>query len=507
MKFVERVLMAVLGFCSAVLLFSLVGIDTLLHPTSFQFTNSYSNRPGFPGRSLQKMVNSSREEATPPLIDPDGAVDTAVRRTSIVSQKSKDEFADLSSWMVEAASRVSLSNILNLLPGGEDVNPSLADLASVEERETDTVWRRFQLGVSSLEMYPASMEVVRDLLKRMQETKIVAVEQKEGGTQLKLIIDFEDGGQALFKPMRFNRSQGTLPNHFYFSDFERHVAEIAAFHLDRLLGFRRAVPVTGRTVNITRDIYSLVDGDLLKTFFISPAGNLCFHGRCSYYCDTSHAICGRPDLLEGSFAAFLPSKDIAPRKTWRSPWRRSYHKRRKAVWETNDDYCEVVKDTYPYNHGRRLLDVVDLHVFDFLMGNMDRHHYETFKAFGNNTFPIHLDHGRGFGRADHDELSILAPLYQCCMIRSSTLSTLLSYNSGPVSLSAAMRRSLSVDPVAPVLLDPHLLALDRRVGVILQVVRECVNKADQPQDVIFVRDELYNNVKPNQPSDDGHFFN
>ena len=93
------------------------------------------------------------------------------------------------------------------------------------------------------------------------------------------------------------------------------------------------------------------------------------------------------------------------------------------------------------------------------------------------------------------------------MIRSSTLSTLLSYNSGPVSLSAAMRRSLSVDPVAPVLLDPHLLALDRRVGVILQVVRECVNKADQPQDVIFVRDELYNNVKPNQPSDDGHFFN
>ena len=36
-----------------------------------------------------------------------------------------------------------------------------------------------------------SMEVVRDLLKRMQETKIVAVEQKEGGTQLKLIIDFE----------------------------------------------------------------------------------------------------------------------------------------------------------------------------------------------------------------------------------------------------------------------------------------------------------------------------
>ena len=26
--------------------------------------------------------------------------------------------------------------------------------------------------------------------------------QKEGGTQLKLIIEFDDGGHALFKPMR-----------------------------------------------------------------------------------------------------------------------------------------------------------------------------------------------------------------------------------------------------------------------------------------------------------------
>lgn len=27
-------------------------------------------------------------------------------------------------------------------------------------------------------------------------------------------------------------------------------------------------------------------------------------------------------------------------------------------------------------------------------GNMDRHHYETFEKFGNNTFLLHLDNGR-----------------------------------------------------------------------------------------------------------------
>jgi hypothetical protein len=28
-------------------------------------------------------------------------------------------------------------------------------------------------------------------------------------------------------------------------------------------------------------------------------------------------------------------------------------------------------------------------------GNLDRHHYETFRAFGNDSIIIHLDHGRG----------------------------------------------------------------------------------------------------------------
>ncbi|KAG8303187.1 osteoclast maturation [Homalodisca vitripennis] len=187
------------------------------------------------------------------------------------------------------------------------------------------------------------------------------------------------------------------------------------------------MPVTGRTLNMTTEIYEIADGELLKTFFISPSNNMCFHGRCSYYCDTSHAVCGSPDTLEGSFAAFLPPKEVAPRKIWRHPWRRSYHKRRKAQWEQESDYCNLVKEIAPYDSGPRLYDLMDMAVFDFLMGNMDRHHYETFRAFDNDTFPLHLDHGRGFGRAYHDELSILAPILQCCLIRDTTLATLLRY--------------------------------------------------------------------------------
>lgn len=74
------------------------------------------------------------------------------------------------------------------------------------------------------------------------------------------------------------------------------------------------MPVVGRVLNMTTEIYDVTEGDILKTFFVSPANNFCFHGKCSYYCDTGHAICGNPDMLEGSFAAFLPSADIAERK-------------------------------------------------------------------------------------------------------------------------------------------------------------------------------------------------
>ena len=95
----------------------------------------------------------------------------------------------------------------------------------------------------------------------------------------------------------------------------------------------------------------------------------------------------------------------------------------------DDNYCEVVRLTGPYNEGRRLPDLMDLAVFDFLTGNMDRHQYETFSLFGNETFPIHLDQGRAFGKTQHDEMSILAPLYQCCLVRRTTLATLMRFYS------------------------------------------------------------------------------
>lgn len=115
-------------------------------------------------------------------------------------------------------------------------------------------------------------------------------------------------------------------------------------------------------------------------------------------------------------------------------------------------------------------------IFDFLMGNMDRHHYETFEKFGNETFIIHLDNGRGFGKHSHDELSILVPLQQCCRIRRSTYLRLQLLAQEEHRLSLLMAEALRADRVAPVLLQPHLEALDRRLRIVLRAVGDCVEK-------------------------------
>ena len=75
-----------------------------------------------------------------------------------------------------------------------------------------------------------------------------------------------------------------------------------------------------------------------------------------------------------------------------------------------------------------------------------------------------------------DDLSILAPIYQCCLFRYSTLEKLFRFYQGPKHLSDLMRDIMSSDPINPVLLERHLVALDRRVKIILKTVYKCIAK-------------------------------
>lgn len=51
-----------------------------------------------------------------------------------------------------------------------------------------------------------------------------------------------------------------------YEGYDRHNAEIAAFHLDRILDYRRAPIVVGRTLNLKTEIMPVASAKLLETF-------------------------------------------------------------------------------------------------------------------------------------------------------------------------------------------------------------------------------------------------
>ncbi|XP_034049243.1 pseudokinase FAM20A [Thalassophryne amazonica] len=360
-------------------------------------------------------------------------------------------------------------------------------------------WLKFHVGINRYALYDRNNPAIPELLQDMQTMKIISADYtqdekalkgecdcskvvKPSGHHLKLALKMKNLAKAMFKPMRQQRDEETSEDVFYFVDYQRHNAEIAAFHLDRILDFRRVPPVVGRRVNISGEVLHLTyNEDLRSVFFVSPAHNTCFFAKCLYMCKTEYAVCGSPDLLEGSLSAYLPGLSIAPRISIPNPWIRSYTFTGKEEWEVNPFYCDNIKQLYPYNSGNRLLNIIDMSIFDFLMGNMDRHHYEIFTKFGDEGFLLHLDNARGFGKYSRDEISILAPLSQCCMIKRSTLARLHLLAQPAYRLSDVMKESLDGDPLRPILTESHFMALDRRLQKVLRVVRRCMRRLGEDE--------------------------
>ena len=61
-------------------------------------------------------------------------------------------------------------------------------------------------------LYTEGSKHVPEVIHNMATQPFLEIEQKDGGTQFKLTVEFPDGGQALLKPMRHPRTQVTMEN-------------------------------------------------------------------------------------------------------------------------------------------------------------------------------------------------------------------------------------------------------------------------------------------------------
>ncbi|TRZ01662.1 hypothetical protein DNTS_006147 [Danionella cerebrum] len=399
-----------------------------------------------------------------------------------------------------------------LLDGGESSFASRRDLRAFRKMEgsltlargaklTHTLqspWEVAGQWVGPREVYPDETPELAAVLNALSSARVERADVGYKGTQLKALLVLDGGQKVVFKPKRYRRDYVVEGEPY--AGYDRHNAEIAAFHLDRILGFRRAPLVVGRFMNLKTEIKPVATDQLLSTFLVH-ANNTCFYGKC-YYCRETEPACADGDVMEGSVTLWLP--DVWPLQKHRHPWGRTYREGKLARWEYDESYCEAVKKMPPYDAGPRLLDVIDTAIFDYLIGNADRHHYESFQDDGGASMLILLDNAKSFGNPALDERSILAPLYQCCIskvskrygeefsitvlhrVRVSTWNRLNLLKGGV--LSSAMLQATAHDPAFPVLTELHLSALDRRLNGILSTVRQCIET--QGTDNTLIEDRL-----------------
>nr|CAD7431447.1 unnamed protein product [Timema monikensis] len=365
--------------------------------------------------------------------------------------------------------------------------------------------------VSSREVLPAQAPQLGSVLRTLCSTRIIRAENAQRGTQLKLMLTLSGNQRAIFKPQWYSRAE--LIDGPVYAGKDRHNAEVAAFHLAVLLGLRRSPLTVGRKVNLRREVMPVATDNLLDTFYQEALGgrdtefrvgdahwwrvsshsfvntrgrwhqgpsntgfaaspttdkrmkislsilgnNTCFYGVC-YYCSPQDPVCAKRDVMEGALIMWLPHGYIL--KKYRNPWQRTYKTDVLARWEVDQQYCDKVKLSrlYASDQGSRLLDIVDSAIFDFLIDNGDRHHYEVFENF-NNSVVLLLDNGK--------------------RLRNSTWRRLQLFTGN--TLGSSLSSLLEHSHIAPVLATTHLQALNRRLMLIFAAVEECLSQHNPSQ--------------------------
>ncbi|XP_026828608.1 glycosaminoglycan xylosylkinase isoform X2 [Ooceraea biroi] len=249
------------------------------------------------------------------------------------------------------------------------------------------------------------------VLEVLRRSNVVRADNAPLGTQLKLMLDLENGVRALFKPRWYSRN--AIIRGPVYQGKDRHNAEVVAFHLSSLLALRRVPLAVVRKLDLMEEIHNRATPELYATMY-QEGNDTCLYGVC-HYCSPADPVCGTGNMLEGALIFWLPR--YLKLVKHRHPWQRTYKKNKLAAWEVNEAYCDKVKDSKAYSpqSSNRLLDLIDTAIFDFLMDNGDRHHYELAQSNFHNPAVLLIDNGKSLGNPDVDHLDILAPLYQCCM--------------------------------------------------------------------------------------------
>jgi hypothetical protein len=267
-------------------------------------------------------------------------------------------------------------------------------------------------------------------IARLASAPITEIVRNPGGATLTMRVRFADGNRAVFKPDQTHSA----------SNFR---SEIAAYHVDRVMGFGRTAVVVGRNVGF---------GHLLDHLEHSGADP-------AYIERFKSEVKSKNGIVPGAMIAWHSGKlaNAEPPHGWPSE---------------------------PADAGtaspERQLEWSDMTVFDFLIDNTDRWSGGNVLSLGSGGPLIFLDNAAGFSsyRASRGETSE-SRLKLLCRFRRATRDSLVAV--GPAAepehrLGAVLRRSLALDPLAPVLGERHFSAIDERVKKLIDHIDGCIDE-------------------------------
>ncbi|CAG9861809.1 unnamed protein product [Phyllotreta striolata] len=295
---------------------------------------------------------------------------------------------------------------------------------------------------------------LNDVVTSMKYAKITGADLDHRGTQLKLILTLEGNQQVIFKPKWYDIRK-VLEGPVYVGK-DRFNSEIIAFYLSLMLKKPLCPVSTTREISLQNDILPVASKRLLETVLVRN-NRTCVYGKC-FFCNRNDPICDNENArLEGAVIFNFKANLV----NHRSPWQRTYKKDKNALWqEYTETYCDVIKAKLSK---RRLYDLVEVSIFDFLMQNGDRHHYETIE---DNV--LWLDNGKGLGNPYKHHLDILAPLYQCCMLRKTMYDNLLKLRGGGL-----LELLNGIPDVERLITNEHLKAIDERLLLVFATIEYC----------------------------------
>ena len=256
-------------------------------------------------------------------------------------------------------------------------------------------------------------------LRRLTTGEITEVTLNGGGTTLTLRVRFADGQKAVLKSEQ--RATGS-----------NHRAEIAAYHLDRLLGLGRVAPVAGRPLSL-RWLKERLAGDPATLERLE------------------REVVARGDRVEGALIGWHTRPPLAA-----DPPR---------GWESNPPTEGTPQEPW--------MAWSDMVLFDALIDNTDRWSGGNVMTLGPGGPVIFLDNASAFlGWRARQGAFLEKPLGRLCEFRDRTVQALRSAAPGG-RLSPPLAASLSRDPLAPVLSPGVLEAMDGRYERVLRHIEGC----------------------------------